>query len=170
MEKIYNKKVSSNVIVAFMKGVPASEESLGKTLKSVGIEKVQPNQWYPLDSLVRCFDNLKKSPAILRQIGSAIPGNVQFPPNVVDTKSAFESLGQSYIQNHQGSDDIGYYKLVSFDEQKKTLVIECNTPPYPEDFNRGLILGLLNKFKPKGGVVFFSNQITVTGTTYTIKW
>ena len=165
--------VNGETILAFVKAVPSSVGSRLETLKKYGIDNPQPGKFYSQQSWLNAFKEVaeKIGPTTLRLIGKLIPANAQFPPQIKDAQTAFESLNTAYQMNHKGG-EIGYYKLVSFDLEKKTLIMEVNTP-YPEDFDSGILLGLFDKFKPKGVIrqpELLKERRSTGVLVYTLTW
>ena len=46
--------------------------------------------------------------------------------------------------NHRNG-EIGFYKLVEHNQEKRTLYMHCKNP-YPCDFDRGIIISMARKF------------------------
>jgi hypothetical protein len=165
-------KVNGETILSFVKAVPASEDSRREILKKHGINDPKPGQWYSQQAWLNAFKEIseKIGPVTLRLIGKAIPKNAKFPPQIKETKEAFEMLDKAYKMNYKGG-FIVEYKFLSFDPQKKEIKMEINTP-YPEDFDAGIMLGLFEKFKP-ADVIRQPNvrmEKKVNGIVYTLTW
>ena len=102
-------------------------------------------------------------------IGKAIIKSAQFPP-IETNKQAYEIVDIAYHMNHKDG-EIGYYKLISYDENNKTAIMETNNP-YPNDFDSGIFLGVFEKQRPTGG---YSPTVTYLEkdngkVEFTIKW
>lgn len=142
-------KVNGETVLSFVNAVPASKDNKLEVLKRYGIVDPQPGVWYSQQAWLDAFKQIDSSlgPVNMKLIGKAIPKNAKFPP-MDSLKDAFDLLNKAYHLNHKGG-EIGWYKLVSYDEKAKQLVLECNTP-YPEAFDEGIALSLFTKFKPAG--------------------
>jgi len=165
-------RVNGETILSFVKAVPASEDSRKEILKKYGINDPQPGQWYSQQAWLNAFKEISEKVGVitLKLIGKAIPKNAKFPPQIKETKEAFEMLDKAYKMNHKGG-FIGEYKFLSFDAKKREIKMEINTP-YPEDFDAGIMLGLFEKFKPKDA--FKQPNVRMekrsTGIVYTLTW
>jgi len=165
-------KVNGETILSFVKAVPASEDSRKEILKKYGIDNPQPGQWYSQQAWLNAFREISEKIGVtsLKLIGKAIPKNANFPPEIRETKHAFELLDKAYKMNHKGG-FIGQYKFLSFDAKKREIKMEINTP-YPEEFDAGIMFGLFEKFKPAG--VIRQPNIRMykqsTGIVYTLMW
>jgi len=142
-------------------------------LEKHGIFNVRPGVWYKQQLWLNAFKEIsdKIGPITLRLIGKAIPANAKFPPEIKTTKPAFELLDTAYKMNHRGG-EIGYYKFVSYDENSKQIQMEINTP-YPEEFDEGILVGLLEKFKPmnyKTTPKVVKRPIKIGVILYTLSW
>ncbi|MDD3262919.1 MAG: hypothetical protein PHR61_03650 [Candidatus Absconditabacteria bacterium] len=113
-------KVNGETILSFVKAVPASEDSRRDILKKHGINDPKPGQWYIQQDWLNAFKEISEKVGIvtLKLIGKAIPKNAKFPPQIKETKEAFEMLDKAYKMNHKGG-FIVEYKFLSFDPQKK---------------------------------------------------
>ena len=139
-------------------------------LSKYGISNPEAGQWYKQQSWLDAFKEIAENvgPTNLRLIGKSIIKSAQFPP-IENTQQAFSVIDVAYKMNHKGG-EIGYYKLLSYDESNKTIKMETNTP-YPEEFDNGIFLGVFDKFKPKGGYSPTSTYKKVGDKIeYTINW
>lgn len=166
-------QVNGETILSFIKAVPASENSRREILKKYGIDNPQPGNWYNQQAWLNAFREISEKIGVttLKLIGKAIPKNAKFPPEIRETKQAFELLDKAYKMNHKGG-FIGEYKFLSFDPQKKEIKMEINTP-YPEEFDAGIMLGLFEKFKPKdvfGQPSIRMEKRSAGGIIYTLSW
>ncbi len=117
-------------------------------LKDNGIEDPQPGAWYCQQAWLDSFRVIaeKFGTNTLFEIGKGIPANAKFPPEVDRIDKALGAIDVAYNMNHRNG-EIGYYKLVSYDQLKKELIMECKNP-YPCDFDRGIITAMARKFEP----------------------
>ncbi len=112
-------------------------------LLKVGIEDVQPDQWYDLDLVVQAFE------AISNQIGNYsttlvgihIGENAALPPVVTDLEQVFMSLDQAYKLNNRGP-DIGGWKIER-DGRDFTFTV---TTPFLCPLEKGILLGFSKRF------------------------
>lgn len=175
-----NVKVNGQTILTFINAIthPASKERMGIILKNNGIEEIKPDGWYSQKAWLDAFKEINDSlgPNTLFTIGKAIPENAKFPPEINNLEKALGAIDIAYKMNHKGG-DIGFYKLLSFDGTKKTAQLECKNP-YPSDFDRGIIMTMLRKFKPANSIKYdvvldTSKPNRLKGAdscTYTVTW
>ena len=142
-----------------------------KILSKFNISNPQPGQWFKQQDWLDAFKEIATTlgPTNLRFIGKAIIKSAQFPP-IETNKQAYEIVDIAYHMNHKDG-EIGYYKLISYDENNKTAIMETNNP-YPNDFDSGIFLGVFEKQRPPGG---YSPTVTYLETDngkveFTIKW
>jgi len=119
-------------------------------LKMYNITKVNKDDWYPLKNLLQSlkFINDEIGPNTLLAIGKGIPKHAVFPPDLHTLEDALNSIDVAYHMNHRGG-EIGYYKLLEFDENGRNALMECYNP-YPHHFDRGLIMCISRKFVSDG--------------------
>ncbi len=176
-----NVEVNGQTILSFINSVPNNAFAVGvmqKTLKKYGLENVEPKRWYSQKYWLDAFQEISNQygKATLFVIGRAIPENAIFPPQINDLESALKSIDVAYNMNHRNG-EIGYYKLLSFNQDTKKAVMECKNP-YPSDFDRGIITTIARKFSPKSatGITVDLNEEKPTrlkgndSCTYLISW
>ncbi len=117
-------------------------------LESKGITKLKPGLWYSQKAWLDSFKEIseKFGSNTLFEIGKGIPTNAKFPSEVDSLEKGLESIDIAYHMNHRNG-EIGYYKVISHDQTKRTIVMQCKNP-YPCDFDRGIITAIGRKFKP----------------------
>jgi hypothetical protein len=158
-------QVNGETILAFINANKSFKDSVLKILSECGIKDPQPGSWYSQQSWLNAFKKLGEKPAMLRMIGKEIPKSAKFPPEIKDLIGACQMLDKAYKINHRGG-LIGEYKFVSGDLAKKIIVMDCDTP-YPEEFDKGILMGLCEKYiKNFNGVP----SIHVQGIRFTMKW
>jgi hypothetical protein len=147
-----------------------------RVLASHGIQTLEPEQWYPMKSVLESFEDILKQvgPHTTRAIGHAVPKNAAFPPHIDSFESALQSLDQAYRMNHRGTGDIGSYRFLP--GLNRTATVVCDNP-YPCEFDQGIMEALYDRFPPKGS---FRMRIDHEGSscrakgahacTYVLKW
>lgn len=123
----------------------------GQVLASHGIESLEPEEWYPMQSVLDSFNDILQQvgPHTTRSIGRSVPQSAVFPPAINSFESALQSLDQAYRMNHRGSGDIGSYRYQPGVNKSAGMV--CDNP-YPCEFDQGLIEALYDRFPPKGSI------------------
>lgn len=141
--------------------------SLGKEqrigiLKKNGIEDLDENGWYDLQSVLNSFKTLSETVGEMNLflIGKTVTEKAPFPP-MDGLENALRSIDIAYHMNHRKNGEImfnpetgkmlegiGHYHLKSFDSEKREAIMVCHTP-YPSKFEEGLVMQIVRMFKPK---------------------
>lgn len=134
-------------------------------LKNNGIDDLQPDGWYGLQSIVGAFNDLGKTIGEMNLflIGKTVMEQAEFPP-MDGLESALRSVDVAYHMNHrkngemmfnpetgQMTEGIGHYQLTRFDAEKAEAEMVCHTP-YPSKFEEGLIVQIVRRFRPEGSI------------------
>lgn len=129
-----------------------------KMLESHGIKDPEPGEWYSQKAWLDSFKDIneKYGSNTLFEIGKGIPANAKFPPEVDNIEKALSAIDIAYHMNHRNG-DIGYYKVVSNDPAKRTIIMQCKNP-YPCDFDRGIITTMGRKFQSSIKVELVPNK------------
>jgi hypothetical protein len=151
-----------------------------------GVAHFQKDKWYPLNPILEAFERITQGFGVytLRQVGSAVPKNALFPPNVVDIDSALQAVDVAYHMNHaiggqalfspqsgQMTEGIGHYGFERVPD-KKQIVSTCDSP-YPCGFDAGLLLAMAQRFEPTATLVHSTAGCRNQGAdscTYTLTW
>ncbi|MEN9444973.1 MAG: hypothetical protein RIS47_1864 [Bacteroidota bacterium] len=173
-----NVEVNGRTIMAFVTAMPAFQSTFESILSESGLVNLQPDDWYPQSKWLNAFEKVGKKLGsnTLFTIGKAIPENAEFPPQINNLRSALESINMAYQMNHRFG-EIGYYKLIAFNDDLRTAIMECMNP-YPSDFDRGIITTMVRKFKPISSLVItveldHNKPTRLNGSdscTYRISW
>lgn len=153
-------EVTGETVLAFIKALSVGQEMRALVLDKHGIKDPQVGEWYPQQNWLSGFEEIAQTVGsnTLFMIGKAIPEHAQFPPDIDTVEKALQILDVAYHMNHRGG-EIGYYKLVSYDNRAHKAVMECKNP-YPSDFDRGILTTLFRKFKTSE---MFSEKIEIDG-------
>lgn len=145
-------------------------------LASHGIERLEPEQWYPLPSVLDSFEDILQQvgPHTTRAIGHAVPEHAVFPPGIDSFPAALGALDAAYRMNHRGNGDIGGYGFHPMTERTASMV--CDNP-YPCEFDLGLLDALYKRFRPRGSLLLHvehdASSCRATGAPaciYQLKW
>lgn len=174
-------EVNGQTILSFLNAVSNNnfaQKAMIDILKKYDLEEVQPNLWYSQKLWLNAFEEIsnKCGKATLFIIGKAIPESAVFPPQINSLESALSAIDVAYNMNHQNG-EIGYYKLISFDQTNKIAVMECKNP-YPSDFDRGIITTMVRRFTPSSSLKvqveldpnFPTRLKGEDSCTYIVKW
>ena len=169
-------EVNGETVLSVVDAMKGFETLAKEILKKAGIENPQAGNWYSQQAWLDAFKVIseKMGAITLFNIGKAIPENAQFPPGIDSMEKGLALIDMAYHMNHRGG-DIGYYKLVSFNENEKKGVFECKNP-YPSHFDRGIITTFVRRFSnsTKVNVVLDESKPTrlkgADSCTYNITW
>lgn len=127
------------------------EDQTHETLAKHGIEHVRDDEWYVLraylDALADIGENI--GPQTLTNVGKAIPDNAEWPPEVDSVSAGLDSIDDAYQMNHRGG-EFGCYDHEAVGDREAVMTCEN---PYPCEFDRGLITGVVQKFGSEGTLV-----------------
>ena len=144
-------KVSGDAILAMVEGLGAFKRMALEIFEQNEVRDPQKDEWYPQQSWLNAFKTIAEriGPNTLYNIGTKIPENAKWPPNVDTIDKALGSIDIAYHMNHQIDNEmlfnpntgemkegIGHYGFELLKENKVKMV--CNNP-YPCDFDRGII-------------------------------
>lgn len=155
-------EVNGQTILSVVKGMPGYESTALKILNNKGISDIKEDNWYPQQAWLDAFKEIsdKIGTNTLRSIGAKIIESAEFPPNVNSVESGLASLDVAYHMNHRAMgkvlfnpqsgqmlDGIGHYHFEKKGENE--FVMNCENP-YPCDFDKGLLKGVVEKFIKPG--------------------
>lgn len=168
-------EVNSETILSFLDGMEGYKTLLEETLRKYGIQDLAPGKWYSQQAWLNAFKEIseKAGPETLRRIGTNIPNNAKWPPEVNSIASALQSIDVAYHMNHRNG-EIGRYAVTAIRPHSATLV--CNNP-YPCAFDQGIIVAAAKKFAGPGDIVSlkhdesgFCRMSGYPSCTYTVTW
>ncbi len=154
-----NVEVNGETVLTTINSFPEFMRKIAlKMLERHGIKNPEPGQWYSQKAWLGSFKEIaeKYGSNTLFEIGKAIPSNARFPTDIDDIEKALSSIDIAYHMNHRNG-DIGFYKLVKHDREKKILIMHCKNP-YPCDFDRGIIVSMAIQFEPTAHVRLDTNK------------
>lgn len=154
--------------------------------EGVGMAKLDPNKWYPLDAFLRAFERVQSEfgDYTLKQSGLYIVKKAAQPGDfLTDINRAFQTLDMGYHYNHakggvrmfnpetgEMTEGIGHYKVRN--GGKNQVFVDADTA-YPCAFDEGLVTGLGQQFNPTAKVAHDSKTCRKKGATtctYSITW
>ncbi|MFH1380703.1 MAG: hypothetical protein ABIH57_00835, partial [Candidatus Omnitrophota bacterium] len=157
-------EVNGQTILSVVEGMGEFRVLALDILRQNGIDNPQPLKWYSQQDWLNAFKVIheKLGQYTLQQIGMKIPENADWPPEINDIESALASIDVAYHMNHRINgrvmfnpvngtmeEGIGHYGYEKVSERKIKMV--CDNP-YPCDFDKGIILAVAKKFKPKDAI------------------
>ncbi|MCE9669334.1 hypothetical protein LY474_16100 [Myxococcus stipitatus] len=151
VEAIQSFSVLVNALLDVMKVPPRAD----------GTRTIDQTQWYPIEDYLQAY---KKIDTLLggrglEKVGSMIPKNAVFPPNVTDIHSALASIDVAFHMNHRKNgkemfnpatgemmEGIGHYTYKAVPGKNEGFMVSAN--PYPCRFDLGLVRGMAQRFAP----------------------
>ena len=171
-----NVEVNGETVFSIVDGMGAFKAKALKILSDNGIENPQPGKWYKQQAWLDAFKVIAEQIGLstLNAIGQKIPENAKFPPDINDIHKALAVIDVAYHMNHRNG-SIGNYTYEKIDEKNVKLI--CSNP-YPDEFDKGIIVAMTRKFKPTGTISVKVNidesQPTRTkgedNTTFLVSW
>lgn len=147
----YNERaeVLSDIILEFLDSSGDFSNIASEILEKHGMKELKPREWYPFKEWLDAFKEIseKVGPTILYIAGTRVSEKMRWPPNIGSLQKGLESLDEVYHSYHR-NDNIGNYKTLIFDSEKREAEIKSDTP-YPCDFDRGIIMSAVNRYRPK---------------------
>jgi hypothetical protein len=146
-------EVFGQTVGCFIYGIPGYEAYMAELLQRNGIPDLQPDHWYPQQLWLNAFREVSKNfgPNTLFTLGKSIPSHAAFRLEFTDLEAALQAVDKVFQLNHRNG-YTGCYRLSEFDALNKEAVMECKSP-YPPDFERGVLVGMVRKYKPAAGAV-----------------
>jgi methyl-accepting chemotaxis protein len=157
--------VNGQTVLSVVNGLGKQRDKGLAILAKNGIVDPQPGSWHRQQAWLDAFQEIGRliGPDALFAIGCSIPENADFPPEIDRIERGLAAIDVAYHMNHcldgkplfdpaTGSmaDGIGHYRSKMSGDRQMTLV--CDNP-YPDDFDRGIIHAMAQKFKPAGALV-----------------
>lgn len=154
-------EINGESILLIVNGMGAFRETAIKMLAEKGIQRIQPEKWYLqqafLDALMAVAEKVGEE--ILFSAGKTFSNQLNWPRQINTPEKALAYIDVAYRLNHRGR-EIGSYRYDKTGAESGKMV--C-TNPYPSEFDRGLILGVLRKFAPEGSTAFVMLDEKVPG-------
>ncbi|AKF11602.1 hypothetical protein [Sandaracinus amylolyticus] len=158
-----------------------------QTRDASGALAVDPEAWYPVRHYLVTY---KKIDSLLggrglEKVGSLVPSNAVFPPNIKDVRAALASIDVAYHMNHQldgkpmfdpatGAmlEGIGHYRCEAVPGKNEVRLV-CDDA-YPCRFDLGLIRGMAHRFEAGATVTHDAHGPCRTkggaSCTYIVTW
>lgn len=116
--------------------------TVGRTIlehHALRIDDLRPDKFVPVQRWLDVLRDVQNAVGtnLVRQVGSRIIENADFPPTFATASTILEGLDEIYYLNHRGN--VGHYSVKR--ERDGAIVIRCETP-YPRYFEWGLIEGI----------------------------
>ncbi|WP_207422350.1 hypothetical protein [Desertivirga brevis] len=144
-------KISGEAILASLKALSEYSLSIDGLLNKYGLKDIKEGQWYNFQNWLNVLKDVssKYGPNTIFTLGKGVANNV--PDMKLDFRSLLGSIDRGYKMNHIDG-DVGYIELEAFDDAGRSARLK-NRTPYPGDYGRGVLVGLIRKFRPVPGAV-----------------
>ncbi len=131
---------------SFVKGLGPSEALIEQILRAHGLERIDPGQWYDLNTARSIYYTVgaQVGERSLHGVGLQMIESAPFPPGIEDIRALLQSLDRAYHMNVRGP-EIGYIAS-EFDGEHTALVTFAT--PFPCALSRGILRGCARKFAP----------------------
>ncbi|BDU73016.1 hypothetical protein [Mesoterricola silvestris] len=141
-------EVNGETVLSVVAGLSFGADRARRVLASHGIEDPQPGAWFPQQRWLDAFREIAGTlgPNTLYAIGLRIPDRALFPEGPASMEEALAAIDTAYRMNHRGG-PIGSYRFQALGPRCGRVV--CDNP-YPSDFDRGLIMAVAERHKPRG--------------------
>lgn len=165
-------EIKGSAILRAVEGLGAYSNQIYTLLSLEGLPMIYADQWYNLQKWLNVLKLVytKYGAFTLLTLGKSV--SEDFPEGgTIDLKTALSLMDAGYRFNHRNG-DVGGLELTGFDKEKRTAVFNSHSP-YPPEFGKGVILGIMRKFKPDKGAVpeiIIENTETPLSYTYHISW
>ncbi len=141
------------------------EESIG-TKGPDGLAVIHPQEWYPLERLLRIFGKIESlmGPTVLFQVGLTVLKSAKMPGGIRDIWSGMHLLNAGYHMNHRKNGQvmfseatgefipgIGAYEIRGQAPAKRMQLVCTN--PYPCTFDLGVVTAMAQQFVRSARVV-----------------
>jgi len=137
-------EVNGQTVLAIVAGMGPFKDMAMQILTDNGIEDPSEEQWYSQQAWLDAFKVIADTvgPDTLYQIGTKIPENADWPPDINSVESALATLDVAYHMNHRFG-EIGHYNFSATGDRSGIMV--CPNP-YPCEFDRGIVEAVAIKF------------------------
>lgn len=158
-------EVNSETVSSILAGMGVYKTKATAILAAHGITDLKPGLWYRQQNWLDAFKEISDTlgAATLSMIGQKIPESAKFPPQIDSFEKAMSAIDVAYHMNHRINgkvlfdpatgkmqEGIGHYTF-SLGSGKEAKMV-CDNP-YPCDFDRGIIEGMIKRFKPAGSIM-----------------
>jgi hypothetical protein len=138
-------EVNGETVYAIVDGMGGFKAKATKILEDNGIHDPKPGLWYSQQAWLNAFKTISEQVgnSTLYSIGQKIPENAKFPPEINDIHKALSAIDMAYQMNHRNGTIGNYFYEKTGERSAKFL---C-TNPYPDEFDKGIIVAMAKKFK-----------------------
>lgn len=126
-------------------------------LEKCGLETIDPERWYPLQSWLNVFNELEAGGMTKIEsfvsVGMTIVETAVLPPEFdrLSFDRIIEMIDYAYKMNNRGT-EIGEYKGETVSPRHVRVTI---TAPYPDDYNYGILYGFARRYLGRGHFTVF---------------
>lgn len=138
-------EVDGRTILAVSSGMLVADVSR-ELLESCGLAEIEPSGWYLQQRWLDAYRKIHEllGADTLYSIGRRIPYSAEFPDEqMFNVPTALQSIDIAYHNAHRNG-EIGHYKFVEIGLDD--FEIRCDNP-YPNEFDLGIIMSLVERFR-----------------------
>ena len=168
-------EVNGQTVLSIVDGSAQFKKTAYEILARHGIVDPKEGHWYSQQGWLDAFKEIAEhiGPNTLFQIGTKIPDNAVFPPQINSVPIALAAIDIAYHINHRGG-PIGNYGFEKTGEREAVMV--CANP-YPCEFDRGIISAMARRFQEKGKIAQVTHDDSkpcrkhgAESCTYKVTW
>ncbi len=138
----HSAEVSHWLLFYILHTLPEQEDQIKDLLYKYELNPEEPTRWYNLNAILMVLRELyaQCGPDVLFSLGKEVPKRWFKNTDHLSLEDGLERLNEFYQDQHRGG-DIGYYRLIYFNQDRKEAKVECHNP-YPCYWDRGILTGL----------------------------
>lgn len=169
--KMFEGQYKGAALRSFVLGLGQSEAIIKQILRTHGLERIDEEQWYDLNTARSIYYTVGKQVGerSLHAVGLTMITTATFPPGIDDIKSVLQSLDAAYKLNCRGP-EIGRIDT-EFEDEASALVTFAT--PFPCSLSRGILLGCAKRFAPDALIEHIPGSCVDDGDpacTYHVAW
>ncbi|GIV95464.1 MAG: hypothetical protein KatS3mg057_0121 [Herpetosiphonaceae bacterium] len=169
----YEGEYSGAALQSFIRGLKQSPQIITAILRKHGIDQIDPNAWYKLETARAIYADIGKmiGNASLSAVGVEIINSAVFPPGINDVKSALESIQPAYEMNVRGRNGSNLGRITCEFLGKRRARMTFSTP-FPCALDQGIIQGCAKRFGATALIVHSPGcrDQGAEACTYTVDW
>ena len=168
-------EVAGAALLAMLDALKWNQTAALEILNKYNIVNLQADGWYPHQAALDTHREIAETIGVhnLYQIGTKIPENAIYPPDIDSLEKALATLDIAYHMNHRGG-EVGHYELIKMESHQAIML--CHNPN-PCDFDRGIIIATARRFATTGASVSLKHdesqgcrKLGGESCTYIVEW
>ena len=139
-------QVSGRAILNAVNSLVEYKMTMAEYLTRSGLDNIEPDGWYDEQAWLDVLQAISKQygPSTIFTLGKGVGSNL--PGTDPDFRNRLDSIDSLYKKSHING-EVGYFKLMEFDEKNKRARMKMHTP-YPPEYGKGVLTAMVRKYKP----------------------